>query len=204
MYLHSLTLSLSLSLFLSFSLSLSLSLSLFLSLTFSLSLYLSLCPGPHRIYTLVNAPIFIPSIITTFIGIVCCLAMASFPFLVKYLRFDKERLKYFYFILGSHDGTKVNAGGELLFMQCTHTAVCSQFSEHSAVYYLSRTVCTVHCALYTRYIVHYTLYTTTSTSWRRRGLKMVLRSDLDKLIRRAFLSTWVGTILHYEYDSCKL
>ena len=32
-------------------------------------------------------------------------------------------------------------------------------------------------------------YSSTSTSWRRRGLKRVPRSDLDQLIQRALLST---------------
>ena len=36
---------------------------------------------------------------------------------------------------------------------------------------------------------------TTSTSWYRRGLKRVPRSDLDKLIQRAVLPTCAGTIL---------
>ena len=39
-------------------------------------------------------------------------------------------------------------------------------------------------------------YSSTSTIWRQRGLKREPRSDLDYLTQRAFLSTWVGTILH--------
>ena len=39
------------------------------------------------------------------------------------------------------------------------------------------------------------LYSSTSTSWRQRGLKSVPRSDLDELIHRAFLPACAGTIL---------
>ena len=48
------------------------------------------------------------------------------------------------------------------------------------------------------------MYSSTSTGWRQRGLKRVLRSDLDQLIQRAFLPTCAGTIIYmnmYEYSS---
>ena len=48
----------------------------------------------------------------------------------------------------------------------------------------------------------------TSTSWRRRGLKSVPRYDLDWLIQRAFISTWVDTIFQSEicvsWNLCEL
>ena len=40
------------------------------------------------------------------------------------------------------------------------------------------------------------VYSRTSSSWRRRGLKRVPRSDLDYLIQCAFSSFWVVTIGH--------
>ena len=38
-------------------------------------------------------------------------------------------------------------------------------------------------------------HSSASISWRRRSLKSVLRSDLDKLIQRAFLPTCAGTTI---------
>ena len=45
-------------------------------------------------------------------------------------------------------------------------------------------------------IIGHSIYSSTSTSWRRRGLKGVPRSDLDLLVWRVFLSTCVGTIVN--------
>ena len=42
------------------------------------------------------------------------------------------------------------------------------------------------------------MYSSNSTSWHRRGLKRVPRSDLDYLIHRAFLPTCAGTIIYLE------
>ena len=40
------------------------------------------------------------------------------------------------------------------------------------------------------------LYISASSSWRRRGLKRVPRSNLDQLLQREFLPTCSGTILY--------
>ena len=44
-------------------------------------------------------------------------------------------------------------------------------------------------------------YYCTNSSWRRRGLKRVPCSDLDELIQRALLSTWVRTSVNHMHKS---
>ena len=56
------------------------------------------------------------------------------------------------------------------------------------------------CNTFVASFLHYVAVTpysisSTSTSWGRRGLKMVPRSDLDSIIHCAFLRTCAGTII---------
>ena len=54
------------------------------------------------------------------------------------------------------------------------------------------------------YYTGYTFYSSISTSWRRRGLKRVPRTDLYKSIQRACLPTCGDTIYIYIYTICTI